>query len=64
MIGAVVFDLDGVILQTEELWDEVRGHYVVDRGGRYDETAQRAIGKAIEAIRPRKAGRSESRAAP
>ena len=38
-----MFDLDGVILQTEEVWDEVRGRYVVDRGGRYDEHAQRAM---------------------
>ena len=38
-----MFDLDGVILQTEEVWDEVRGRYVVERGGRYDEVAQRAM---------------------
>ena len=43
MIEAVIFDLDGVILQTEELWDEVRGRYVRERGGRYDEEAQRAM---------------------
>jgi HAD superfamily hydrolase (TIGR01509 family) len=43
VIHAVVFDLDGVILQTEEVWDEVRGRYVVDQGGRYDEAAQRAM---------------------
>ena len=43
MIDAVVFDLDGVILRTEEVWDEVRGRYVVERGGRYDEAAQRAM---------------------
>ena len=43
MIGAVVFDLDGVILQTEEVWDEVRGRYVIEHGGRYDEEAQRAM---------------------
>ena len=43
MIEAVVFDLDGVILQTEEVWDEVRGRYVVEHGGRYDEEAQRAM---------------------
>jgi HAD superfamily hydrolase (TIGR01509 family) len=42
-IGAVVFDLDGVILQTEEVWDRVRGRYVVERGGRYDGEAQRAM---------------------
>jgi HAD superfamily hydrolase (TIGR01509 family) len=43
VIDAVVFDLDGVILQTEEVWDEVRGRYVVDQGGRYDAEAQRAM---------------------
>jgi HAD superfamily hydrolase (TIGR01509 family) len=43
VIGAVVFDLDGVILETEEVWDEVRGRYAVERGGRYDEEAQRAM---------------------
>jgi HAD superfamily hydrolase (TIGR01509 family) len=43
VIRAVVFDLDGVILQTEEVWDEVRGRYVVEHGGRYDEAAQRAM---------------------
>jgi HAD superfamily hydrolase (TIGR01509 family) len=43
VIAAVVFDLDGVILQSEEVWDEVRGRYVVERGGRYDAEAQRAM---------------------
>ena len=43
MIGAVVFDLDGVILQTEEVWDEVRGRYIVEQGGQYDAAAQRAM---------------------
>lgn len=43
MIEAVVFDLDGVIIQTEEVWDEVREAYVRERGGRYDAEAQRAM---------------------
>ena len=43
MIAAVVFDLDGVILQSEEVWDDVRGRYVVEHGGRYDAEAQRAM---------------------
>ncbi len=43
MIAAVVLDLDGVILQSEEVWDEVRGRYVVEHGGRYDAEAQRAM---------------------
>jgi HAD superfamily hydrolase (TIGR01509 family) len=42
-IGAVVFDLDGVILESEEIWDDVRERYVRDRGGRYDDEAQRAM---------------------
>jgi beta-phosphoglucomutase-like phosphatase (HAD superfamily) len=30
---AVVFDLDGVLLQSEEVWDAVRERYVRERGG-------------------------------
>jgi HAD superfamily hydrolase (TIGR01509 family) len=43
LIQAVVFDLDGVLLQSEEVWDAVREHYVRERGGRYDEEVQRAM---------------------
>ncbi|HVS85338.1 MAG TPA: HAD family phosphatase [Gaiellaceae bacterium] len=43
MIRAVVFDLDGVLIQSEEVWDEVRGRYVRERGGRYDDEIQRAM---------------------
>jgi HAD superfamily hydrolase (TIGR01509 family) len=43
MIDAVVFDLDGVLLQSEEVWDAVRERYVRERGGRYDEEVQRAM---------------------
>jgi HAD superfamily hydrolase (TIGR01509 family) len=43
VIDAVVFDLDGVLLQSEEVWDEVREQYVHERGGRYDEAVQRAL---------------------
>jgi HAD superfamily hydrolase (TIGR01509 family) len=43
VIDGVVFDLDGVLIQTEEIWDEVRGDYIVRLGGRYDEDAQRAM---------------------
>jgi HAD superfamily hydrolase (TIGR01509 family) len=42
-IEAVVFDLDGVLIQTEEIWDDVRETFVRERGGRYDEKAQRAM---------------------
>ncbi|HEY2937195.1 MAG TPA: HAD family phosphatase [Gaiellaceae bacterium] len=43
MIEAVVFDLDGVIIASEEVWDAVREEYVRARGGRYDEEIQRAM---------------------
>ena len=43
VIDAVVFDLDGVLLQSEEVWDAVRERYVRRRGGRYDEEVQRAM---------------------
>ena len=43
MIEAVVFDLDGVLLASEEVWDSVRERYVRERGGRYDTEVQRAM---------------------
>ena len=43
MIEAVVFDLDGLLLDSEEVWDAVREDYVRERGGRYDAEVQRAL---------------------
>jgi HAD superfamily hydrolase (TIGR01509 family) len=43
VIEAVVFDMDGVLLQSEEVWDAVREAYVRERGGRYDTEVQRAM---------------------
>ena len=43
MIEAVVFDLDGVLVDTEELWDEARRQIAEERGGRWREDAQRAM---------------------
>ena len=41
MIDAVVFDLDGVLLDSEQLWDEAREELARERGGRWHERAQR-----------------------
>ena len=43
MIEAVIFDLDGVLLESEEVWDTVREAFVRERGGRYDAEVQRAM---------------------
>jgi HAD superfamily hydrolase (TIGR01509 family) len=43
VIEAVVFDLDGVLLDTEELWDEARRQIAAERGGRWRDDAQRAM---------------------
>ena len=39
-IEAVVFDLDGVIVDSEHLWDEVREELARERGGRWHQRAQ------------------------
>ena len=41
MIEAVVFDLDGVLLDSEQVWDEVREELARERGGRWHDRAQR-----------------------
>jgi len=43
VIEAVVFDLDGVLLDTEELWDEARQEIAEERGGRWRPDAQRTM---------------------
>jgi HAD superfamily hydrolase (TIGR01509 family) len=41
MIEAVVFDLDGVLIDSEHVWDEVRQKLAEERGGRWSDTASR-----------------------
>ena len=43
MIEAVVFDLDGVIVDSEQVWDDVREQLAKERGGRWHEGAQAAM---------------------
>jgi HAD superfamily hydrolase (TIGR01509 family) len=43
VIDAVVFDLDGVIIDSEQVWDDVRRNYTREVGGAYTEAATRAM---------------------
>ena len=40
MIEAVVFDVDGVLIDSEPVWERVRRKFVADRGGRWPDDAQ------------------------
>ena len=40
---AVVFDLDGVLVDSEPLWEEVRRGLVAERGGRWAPDSQRRL---------------------
>jgi HAD superfamily hydrolase (TIGR01509 family) len=41
MVDAVIFDMDGVLLDSERVWDEVREALARERGGRWHDRAQR-----------------------
>jgi HAD superfamily hydrolase (TIGR01509 family) len=41
--AAIVFDLDGVLVDSEQVWDEVRRGIVADRGGRWTDAATTAM---------------------
>ncbi len=43
MIQAVVFDLDGVIVDSEETWSRVRAEFVARHGGHWTEQDQRNV---------------------
>ena len=42
-IDAVVFDLDGVLVDSEPTWHEVRQRFVLDHGGRYPDGSAEAM---------------------
>ncbi len=39
-VEAVIFDLDGVLIDSEPEWEQVRRNYVLERGGSWPEDAQ------------------------
>ena len=41
MIEGVVFDLDGLLIDSEQVWDAAREQLARERGGRWHENAQR-----------------------
>ena len=43
MIEAVVFDLDGVLIDSEPVWEQVRRQVVASRGGHWADDAQQRI---------------------
>jgi len=43
MIEAVVFDLDGVIIDSEPVWEQVRRQVVAEHGGHWTAGAQQRL---------------------
>jgi beta-phosphoglucomutase-like phosphatase (HAD superfamily) len=48
---AVVLDLDGVLIDSEEAWDRARRELVAERGGQWNDDATHAMLGMISACR-------------
>jgi HAD superfamily hydrolase (TIGR01509 family) len=42
-LDAIVFDMDGVLFDTEQVWNVVRQEYAISHGGHWNEADQRAV---------------------
>ena len=42
-IAAVIFDLDGVLVDSESVWGEIRERFTKEHGGRWRESAVREM---------------------
>jgi HAD superfamily hydrolase (TIGR01509 family) len=38
--NSIIFDLDGTLVETEQVWRDVRREFVLSHGGRWDDAAQ------------------------
>jgi HAD superfamily hydrolase (TIGR01509 family) len=43
VVAAVVFDLDGVLIDSEPVWEQVRREYVAEHGGRWRPDSQQHL---------------------
>jgi HAD superfamily hydrolase (TIGR01509 family) len=43
VVAAVVFDLDGVLIDSEPVWEQVRREYVAEHGGRWRPDSQQRL---------------------